>query len=110
MAEKTKRIEFRLSGAEFTQIQNKMQEMGTQNMSAYLRKMALDGYCIQLDLTDVKELVRLLRICSNNLNQYAKVANTYGTVFQEDMIRLGIKLDELWTMAKEIMSTLAALE
>ena len=110
MAEKTKRIEFRLSEAEFTQIQNKMQEMGTQNMSAYLRKMALDGYCIQLDLTDVKELVRLLRICSNNLNQYAKVANTYGTVFQEDMIRLGIKLDELWTMAKEIMSTLAALE
>ena len=110
MTEKTKRIEFRLSEAEFTQIQNKMQEMGTQNMSAYLRKMALDGYCIQLDLTDVKELVRLLRICSNNLNQYAKVANTYGTVFQEDMIRLGIKLDELWTMAKEIMSTLSTLE
>lgn len=110
MAEKTKRIEFRLSEVEFTQIQNKMQEMGTQNMSAYLRKMALDGYCIQLDLTAVKELVRLLRICSNNLNQYAKVANTYGTVFQEDMIHLGIKLDELWTMAKEIMSTLAALE
>ena len=110
MAEKTKRIEFRLSEAEFTQIQNEMQEMGTQNMSAYLRKMALDGYCIQLDLTDVKELVRLLRICSNNLNQYAKVANTYGTVFQEDIIRLGIKLDELWTMAKEIMSTLSTLE
>ena len=44
MAEKTKRIEFRLSEVEFTQIQNKMQEMGTQNMSAYLRKMALDGY------------------------------------------------------------------
>lgn len=110
MAEKTKRIEFRLSEAEYTQIQNKMQEMGTQNMSAYLRKMALDGYCIQLDLTAVKELVRLLRICSNNLNQYAKVANTYGTVFQEDMIRLGIKLDELWTMAKEIMSTLSTLE
>lgn len=110
MAEKTKRIEFRLSEAEYTQIQNKMQEMGTQNMSAYLRKMALDGCCIQLDLTDVKELVRLLRICSNNLNQYAKVANTYGTVFQEDMIRLGIKLDELWTMAKEIMSTLSTLE
>lgn len=110
MAKKTKRIEFRLSEAEFTQIQNKMKEIGTQNMSAYLRKMALDGYCIQLDLTDVKELVRLLRICSNNLNQYAKVANTYGTVFQEDMIRLGIKLDELWTMAKEIMSTLSTLE
>lgn len=110
MAEKTKRIEFRLSEAEYTQIQNKMQEMGTQNMSAYLRKMALNGYYIQLDLTDVKELVRLLRICSNNLNQYAKVANTYGTVFQEDMVSLGIKLDKLWTMAKEMMSTLAALE
>ena len=87
-----------------------MQEIGTRNMSAYLRKMALDGYCIQLDTTDIKELVRLLRSCSNNLNQYAKVANTYGTVFQEDIISLQIKLDALWTKAKEILSALAQLE
>ena len=54
--------------------------------------------------------MRLLRICSNNLNQYAKVANTYGTVFQEDIISLQIKLDALWTKAKEILSALAQLE
>ena len=110
MADKSRRFELRLSEAEYARIQENMQELGTRNMSAYLRKMALDGYCIQLDTTDIKELVRLLRICSNNLNQYAKVANTSGTVFQEDIISRQIKLDELWTKAKEILSALAQLE
>lgn len=110
MADKSRHFELRLSEAEYARIQENMQELGTRNMSAYLRKMALDGYCIQLDTTDIKELVRLLRICSNNLNQYAKVANTYGTVFQEDIISLQIKLDALWTKAKEILSALAQLE
>lgn len=110
MEGKNRRIEFRLSEAEYQRIQSKMQEMGIHNMSAYLRKMALDGYCIHLDLSDVKELVRLLRICSNNLNQYAKVANTYGTVFQEDMISLQLRLDDLWTEAKKIMASLGKLE
>ena len=103
-------IILRTTKAEKSRIYEKMLGMGIRSLSAYIRKMALDGYCIQLDTTDIKELVRLLRICSNNLNQYAKVANTYGTVFQEDIISLQIKLDELWTKAKEILSALAQLE
>ena len=51
MADKSRRFELRLSEAEYARIQENMQELGTRNMSAYLRKMALDGYCIQLDTT-----------------------------------------------------------
>ena len=58
-----------------------MDELGIRSMGAYLRKMALDGYCIRLDLQDVKALVSLLRICSNNLNQYAKRANETGSIY-----------------------------
>lgn len=106
---KDKRIEFRLSEAERQAISEKMQEMGIHNMSAYLRKMALDGYCIQLDLQDVRELVRLLRICSNNLNQYAKVANTYGTVYQADIQDLQERLGALWGNSREILMRLSSL-
>lgn len=75
MTEKEKRDEIiilRVSPADKERIRLKMEELGIQNMSAYIRKMALDGYCVNLDLTDVKELVHLLRQCSNNLNQYTK--------------------------------------
>ena len=46
-----------------------------RNMGAYLRKMAMDGYCIRLDLGDLKKVVSLMRYASNNLNQYAKKAH-----------------------------------
>ncbi len=56
-------------------IAKKMALLGTKNQRAYLRKMALDGYVIQLDMSDVRELIRLLRNVSNNVNQIARRAN-----------------------------------
>ena len=59
-------------------IYERMAEAGIQNMGAYMRKMALNGYVLHVDLADVRELVSLQRRCANNLNQVAIHANTYG--------------------------------
>lgn len=67
-------VHFVMSQDELDRMQQKMEELGIRNKSSYLRKMALDGYCVNLELDDVKEMVSLLRYCSNNLNQYAKRA------------------------------------
>ena len=99
----------RVSPLEKKLIRRKMEELGIQNMSAYIRKMALDGYCINLDLTDVKELVHLLRMCSNNLNQYAKKANQTGSIYEEDIQDLKDRFDEFWEIAKELLTRLAVI-
>ena len=78
-------------------------------MGAYLRKMAMDGYCVNMDLKGITELVRLLRICSNNLNQYAKKANETGSIYKEDIQDLQIRLNEIKDDLKEIMRTLYAI-
>jgi hypothetical protein len=57
---------------EYDLIVEKMEQANVLNMSAYIRKMAIDGFVIRLDLSDVREMVRLLRISSNNVNQVAK--------------------------------------
>lgn len=80
MAKRDQDVHFLASKEEVERIHEKMDELGIRSMGAYLRKMALDGYCIRLDLQDVKALVSLLRICSNNLNQYAKRANETGSI------------------------------
>lgn len=98
-----------MTESEISQIQKRMKQAGVKNRSAYIRKMALDGYIVKLDLTDVKELVRLLRICSNNLNQYAKVANGTGYVGAGDIEDLKIRLNEIWAMTKAVMKRLAAI-
>ena len=103
------RIYTKVRPEELTRIKEKMAEMEVQNRSAYLRKMALDGYCIHMDFSDIKELVSLLRRCSNNLNQYAKHANSTGSIYADDIRDLRMRLDEIWESAREIIARLATI-
>lgn len=93
---KTVRVEFVMSEQDAELVKGLMAELGITNLSAYLRKMAVDGYIIHLDMGDIQEMVRLLRICSNNLNQYAKRANETGSVYAADVEDLRTRLDGLW--------------
>ena len=109
MEKRDKRIHFLVSKEEEEQIQARMELIGVKNRNAYLRKMALNGYCINLDLRDVKELVSLLRRCSNNLNQYAKRANETGSIYQDDIKDVQERLDEVWEAAKEMLVHLSSI-
>lgn len=104
-----KNLIFRFSKSEVERIKIKMEEVEIRNMSAYIRKMALDGYCVKLDLQDVKEMVSLLRRCSNNLNQYAKRANETGNIYKEDIEDLQIRLEKIWQTSKEILARLSSI-
>lgn len=106
---RTNQIKFYASDKEVAKIHRRMHLQHMTNMSAYLRKMAMDGYCLSMDMTPVKELVYLLRMCSNNLNQYARVANTNGSIYQEDIKDLQRRLDQIWESTGQILEALAAI-
>ena len=86
-----------------------MAEAGIRNMSAYIRKMALNGYVLHVDLAPVKELVSLLRRCSNNINQVAIQANTYGGIYPSEIESLRRDYDALWERTGEVLKQLAEL-
>jgi bacterial mobilization protein MobC len=110
MRERNQEIHVLLLPEEMERIKQKMAELGIINRSAYVRKMALDGYCINLDLTDMKEMVSLLRRCSNNLNQYAKRANESGSIYAGDIQDLQARQNEIWEIAKEMLARLATIQ
>lgn len=110
MAKRDQDVHFLASKEEVERIHEKMDELGIRSMGAYLRKMALDGYCIRLDLQDVKALVSLLRICSNNLNQYAKRANETGSIYRADIEDLQKRLEEIWTDMREVLVRLSSIQ
>ena len=89
-------LHFFVTEPEAELIKERMAEPGITNLSAYLRKMAVDGYIIHLDMGDIQEMIRLLRICSNNLNQYTRRANETGSVYAADVEDLRTRLDGLW--------------
>ena len=102
-------IILRTTKAEKNRIYEKMLGMGIRSLSAYIRKMALDGYCLHLDLKELQLMAYLLQMCSNNLNQYAKAANENGRVYTADLEDLRARLDELISIGKQILSRLAEL-
>ena len=110
MRERNQEIHVLLLPEEMERIKQKMAELGIINRSAYVRKMALDGYCINLDLSDMKEMVSLLWRCSNNLSQYAKRANESGSIYAEDIQDLQVRQSEIWEIAKEMLARLATIQ
>ena len=101
---------FYVTPEERDQIEAKMAQLGTNNMSAYLRKIAIDGYVVQLDLPELREMVSLLRRSSNNLNQLARRANETGRIYPEDLADIRQNQAQLWESAKEILRVLSTLD
>lgn len=87
-------------------IRERMTEAGITNAGAFMRKMALNGYVLHVDLTPVRELVSLQRRCANNLNQIAIHANTYG-VYPEEIAGLQRDYTELWGKVSAVLEQLA---
>ena len=86
-----------------------MSQFGTKNREAYLRKMALDGYVVQLDLPELKELVSLMRYSSNNLNQLTRKVHETGRVYDTDLEDISQQQEQIWEGVKEILTQLSKL-
>lgn len=97
-----------VSDDEHEAIRRRMEEAGTQNLSAYIRKMALNGYVLNVDLSPVRELVSLQRRCATNINQVAIHANTYG-VYPQEIAALQKDYAVLWERVSDVLEQLAAV-
>ena len=103
-----KHLHVMVTANELAQIQNRMAEAGITNAGAYMRKMALNGYILHVDLAPVRELVSLQRRCSNNLNQVAVHAHTYG-IYPEEIEGLKRDYARMWEMVSAVLGELSAI-
>ncbi len=101
---------FWVSKEEMELIKQKMLSFGTQNLSAYLRKMAIDGYVIKLDLPELKELISLMRRNSNNLNQLTRKVHQTGHIYNNDLEYISKQQDDLWNSVNQILTILSKLK
>ena len=102
-------LNFRVSPEELALIEQKMAQLGTKNREAYLRKMALDGYVVRLELPELKELVSLMRYSSNNLNQLTRRVHETGRIYDADLEDISQQQEALWDGVHRILTQLAKL-
>ena len=94
-----------VTAEERTLIEQKMAQLQTKRIGAYLRKMAIDGYIIQLDTTDIKRMNATLSTIGRNINQIAKRVNAGGGAYKADMQEIQERLDEIWQLQRRILSS-----
>ena len=95
------RIEFRVTEQERQLIQKKMEQLGTKNMGAYLRKVAIDGYIIKVDYTEQKKLAAAVSRVAGNINQICRRINQTGHFYEDDIVELKAKQCEIWELLKQ---------
>ena len=95
------RIEFRVTEQERQLIQKKMEQLGTKNLGAYLRKMAIDGYIIKVDYTEQKKLAAAISRVAGNINQICRRINQTGHFYEDDIVELKAKQCEIWELLKQ---------
>lgn len=99
----------KVSPEEKAVIDQKMAAMGTSNLRAYLRKMAVDGYVVQVDMSSVVELVKLLRSISNNVNQIARRCNSTHNLYAQDVEDLRKGYAAVWQAIGDLLRKFESL-
>ena len=109
MIERSNRIELRVTSEVLKQIRERMQETGISSLTAYMIRMAIHGYVLKMDFSDLKELLRIMQIAGNNLNQYAKKANETGSIYREDIEELRTAQKEILQEMRKVLEKLTAI-
>ena len=100
----------RLTPQENALLEQKIQQSGIKNREAFMRKMLLEGYVLGLELPELKEILRLTRYTSNNVNQIARHAHETGRYYIEDIEQMVRNQEAIQDALKEVLNRLAALE
>ena len=104
MADRTRpiRIEFCVTEQEKKLIESKMAQLGTRNMGAYLRKMAIDGYIIKVDYTEQKKLAAAVSRAATNINHICRRINSTDHFYADDIADLKERQAEIWSLLREV--------
>ena len=103
-------MKFFVDEKELNLIKKKMAQLGTDNKSAYLRKMAIDGYVVKLDLPELRELTLKMKSISNSENQIAKRVNTTGNIYEADIEKIKKNQEEIYEGIRKILTSLSKIE
>ena len=99
-------VKFDVTAEERELIHKKMETAHTNQLGAYLRKMAIDGFIIYTDMTDFKAYSKELSAIGRNINQIAKRLNSTNTIYDNDVTEIKERLNEIWQLQRRILLSL----
>ena len=99
-------ILFRVTEEEQDLIYQKMEQYRTNNLAAYMRKMAIDGYVINVDYSDMKAVAAEMQKIGVNINQMARRVNNTSRIYEQDFEEMKNRIDEIWRLIRASISSM----
>lgn len=106
---RSRQVKFWINEEEYELLQKKMEAAGGVNQGAYIRKMILDGYIVNLDIPELKEIIRLLSITSNNVNQMARQLHSSNSICPQELTEVETQLDQVYKLLRKVMKGLGKI-
>ena len=108
MANRNRNIQLKIwvSPEEKELIHKKMSQIPTNQIGAYIRKMAIDGYIINTDIAEIKKYTQELQRIGININQIARRVNTTNAIYDEDIAEIKERTHEIWQLQRRILLSL----
>ena len=106
---RSRQVKFWVSEEEYELLQKKREAAGGVNQGAYIRKMILDGYIVNLDIPELKEIIRLLSITSNNVNQMARQLNSSNGIYPQELTEVAAQLEQVYKLLRKVMKGLSKI-
>ena len=97
---RTVQVKFRVTEAERDMIHEKMALLGTNNLAAYMRKIAIDGYIINVNTTDIKAIAAECQKIGVNINQIARQVNSTTRIYEQDFADIKRWIAEIWRLLR----------
>ena len=107
---RSRQVKFWVSEEEYELLQKKREAAGGVNQGAYIRKMVLDGYIVNLDIPELKEIIRLLSITSNNVNQMARQLNRNNTIDPQELTEVEAQLEQIYKLLRKVMRGISKIK
>ena len=107
---RSRQVKFWVNEEEYELLQKKMEAAGGVNQGAYIRKMILDGYIVNLDIPELKEIIRLLSITSNNVNQMARQLNRNNTIYPQELTEVEDQLEQIYKLLRKVMRGISKIK
>ena len=108
MANRTRpiRLKFRVTEEEKKKIKKRMAQAKLDNQEAYIRKVAIDGYIVNLEIPGLKELVTDMRVYSKRFNEITKRVNATDNIYPEDISEMRTMLRDIYDRQNAILAEL----
>ena len=104
-----RQVKFWVSDEKYALLQEKMETAGGINQGAYIRKIIFDGYIVNLEIPELKEIIRLLSITSNNVNQVARQLHSTGSIYQQELVEVEKQLEQNYKMLRKLITKLSKI-